>query len=242
MLATARERNADEKFTYRRCGIEDYDYPENTWDVVASNLALHYIEDLDTVLEHVARTLKPGGVFVFNIEHPTFTAGIKQDWLYDEQGQIVCWPLDRYYEPGIRHTKFLGCDVVKYHHTLTQILMGLLHCGFTLEAVEEAGPSEELLDLPGMRDELRRPMMLLVRVKISSNQFQLTPLTLKITSRHYPSSQKTPQGTPQAAKNSPRYSLSYPPKRSVSLDTLLFLRYNSFKLTKPQTKENNDEF
>ena len=86
MLATARERNADEKFTYRRCGIEDYDYPENTWDVVASNLALHYIEDLDTVLEHVARTLKPGGVFVFNIEHPTFTAGIKQDWLYDEQG------------------------------------------------------------------------------------------------------------------------------------------------------------
>lgn len=166
MLATARERNADEKITYCKCGIEEYDYPENTWDVVVSNLALHYIEDLDTVFERVARTLKPGGVFVFNIEHPTFTAGIKQDWLYDEQGQIVCWPVDRYYEPGIRHTKFLGCDVVKYHHTLTQILMGLLHCGFTLEAVEETGPSEEMLELPGMRDELRRPMMLLVRARV----------------------------------------------------------------------------
>ena len=85
--------------------------------------------------------------------------------------------MDRYYEPGIRHTKFLGCDVVKYHHTLTQILMGLLHCGFALEAVEEAGASEKMLDLPGMRDELRewrvrRSMMLLVRTKtmpINSN-------------------------------------------------------------------------
>ena len=33
------------------------------------------------------------------------------------------------------------------------------------EAVEEAKPSEEMLDIPGMRDELRRPMMLLVRAR-----------------------------------------------------------------------------
>lgn len=30
------------------------------------------------------------------------------------------------------------CPVRKQHHTLTQILMGLLHTGFTLQAVEEA--------------------------------------------------------------------------------------------------------
>ena len=33
------------------------------------------------------------------------------------------------------------------------------------EAVEEAEPSLEMLDIPGMRDELRRPMMLLVRAR-----------------------------------------------------------------------------
>ena len=49
--------------------------------------------------------------------------------------------------------------------TLTQILMGLLRSGFVLEAVEEAEPSAEMLDIPGMRDELRRPMMLLVRAR-----------------------------------------------------------------------------
>ena len=34
--------------------------------MVVSNLALHYIEDLENVFERVAQTLKPGGVFMFN--------------------------------------------------------------------------------------------------------------------------------------------------------------------------------
>ena len=52
---------------------------------------------------------------------------------------------------------------MKYHHTLTQILGGLLRAGFRLDAVEEAVPPKEMLHLPGMADELRRPMMLLVK-------------------------------------------------------------------------------
>jgi len=55
--------------------------------------------------------------------------------------------------------------VKKQHHTLTQILGGLLKTGFRLEAVEEAQPPADMLDIPGMADELRRPMMLLVRAK-----------------------------------------------------------------------------
>lgn len=73
--------------------------------------------------------------------------------------------MDDYYRPGQRVTRFLGCEVIKQHHTLTQILMGLLNCSFALEVVEEVQPSEEMLEIPGMRDELRRPMMLLVRAK-----------------------------------------------------------------------------
>ena len=41
--------------------------------------------------------------------------------------------------------------------------MGLLNNGFSLEAVEEAKPSKEMMGIPGMEDELRRPMMLLVK-------------------------------------------------------------------------------
>lgn len=163
MLGEARKRNADARIEYRLCGIEDYEYPENEWDCVVSNLALHYIEDLDGVYRNVHRTLKSDGVFLFNIEHPTFTAGVHQDWIYASDGSPKFWPVDDYYLPGERHTRFLGCDVAKQHHTLTQILMGLLNTGFKLLAVEEAQPPAEMLDIPGMKDELRRPMMLLVK-------------------------------------------------------------------------------
>ena len=165
MLEQAERRNRNGKIRYRHCGIEAYEYPESAWDIVVSNLALHYIEDLEQVFRNVWQTLRPGGTFLFNIEHPVFTSGVHQDWIYGEGGIPQYWPVDDYYLPGQRVTRFLGCEVIKQHHTLMQILMGLLNCGFTLEVVEEVQPSEEMLEIPGMRDEMRRPMMLLVRAK-----------------------------------------------------------------------------
>ena len=163
MIEEAIKRNKKTQIEYRVCGIEEYEYPESMWDCVVSNLALHYIENIEKVFQNVYKTLKPGGTFIFNIEHPVFTAGVGQDWIYTQSGKPLYWPVDNYFIPGARSTHFLGCDVVKQHHTLTQILMGLLDNGFSLEAVEEAKPSEKLMDLPGMKDELRRPMMLLVK-------------------------------------------------------------------------------
>lgn len=166
MIDEARRRNSGREITYRVCGMDEYEYPEQKWDLVLSNLALHYVQDLDDIFCRVRRTLKPDGVFLFNIEHPVFTAGVGQDWIYDDAGQPRHWPVDNYFRPGERVTHFLGCRVCKQHHTLTQILMGLLEQGFVLEAVEEAQPPVEMLDLPGMVDELRRPMMLLVRARL----------------------------------------------------------------------------
>lgn len=165
MLEEARVKNACPQITYRRCGIMEYEYPEAAWDLVISNLALHYVEDLCQAFRLIGRTLEVGGWFLLNIEHPTFTAGVKQNWICSPEGEPLYWPVDNYFLPGERHTEFLGCEVVKYHHTLTQILNGLLQAGFILTAVEEAQPPKEMLSLPGMMDELRRPMMLLVKAK-----------------------------------------------------------------------------
>lgn len=168
MIGEARRRNPGSRITYRVCGIEEYEYPENQWDLVISNLALHYIEDLEPVFRKVRRTLVPEGIFLFNIEHPVFTSGVGQDWVYSPDGEPLYWPVDQYFLPGRRETRFLGCPVEKYHHTLTQILMGLMNSGFVLEAVAEAGPPEEMRDLPEMKHEMRRPMMLLVRARAIS--------------------------------------------------------------------------
>ncbi len=162
MIAEAKKRNRAEKIEYRICDLLDYEYPSEAFDLVVSNLVLHYIKDLDEVYRKVYRTLKPDGIFLFNIEHPVFTAGVNQQWISDGMHNLY-WPVDGYYEPCERKTNFLGHEVVKQHHTLTQILMGLIQVGFTIEAVEEAMPPEEWRSV--MPDEMRRPMMLLVKVK-----------------------------------------------------------------------------
>ena len=156
MIGEARRRNADDRIEYRVCDLQDFGYPAERYDLVISNLVLHYLEDLDAIYQRIHRTLKPGGVFLFNIEHPTFTAGVNQQFAADGT-----WPVTDYYYPGRRTTDFLGCEVKKYHHTLTQILNGLLQTGFVIEAVEEAMPPEQWREqMPG---EMCRPMMLLVR-------------------------------------------------------------------------------
>ena len=165
MLEVAKTHNIGKQIEYRVCGIEEYEYPENTWDCVISNLALHYIKDIELIFQKVHKTLKQDGIFLFNIEHPVFTAGIGQDWIYSDDGIPKYWPVDNYFIPGERHTNFLGCDVIKQHHTLTQILMGLLNNGFELKAVEEAEPPQEMMSIPGFKDERRRPMMLLVKAR-----------------------------------------------------------------------------
>lgn len=163
MIAEARKRNTDDRITYKVTDLDAYDYPAETYNLVISNLVLHYVEILDPVYQNVFRTLKPGGVFLFNIEHPVFTSGVNQDWIYDTEGNPMVWPVDDYFYPGKRTTNFLGQSVEKQHHTLTQILMGLIRAGFVIDAVEEAQPCDKMMDIPGMKDEMRRPMMLLVK-------------------------------------------------------------------------------
>lgn len=161
MLETAEEKNSHEKIRYYRCAMEDLDFPEGSFDAVISSLAFHYVEDFESLTENISRWTAPGGQFVFSAEHPVFTAYGSQDWYYDEEGRILHFPVDRYFYEGKRDAVFLGEQVVKYHRTLTTYLNTLLRCGFVLKHIIEPKPQEEMLDLPGMQDELRRPMMLI---------------------------------------------------------------------------------
>ena len=162
MLETARIKNSAPAIQYRRSAMEDLTFPAGSFDVVLSSLALHYVRDFGPLAENIFRWLTPGGAFVFSAEHPVFTAYGSQDWYYGPGGEILHFPVDNYYYEGERDAVFLGEHVVKYHRTFTTYLNALLDCGFRLKRVVEPQPPEDMLGLPGMRDEMRRPMMLLV--------------------------------------------------------------------------------
>ena len=165
MLSTARRINAAPQIEYRRAAMEDLQFAAGTFDVVLSSLALHYVKDFAPLVANIFDWLRPDGSFVFSVEHPVFTAYGTQDWYYDQDGKILHFPVDNYYYEGQREAIFLGEKVIKYHRTLTSYLNTLLCSGFVLEHVIEPQPPAEMLHLDGMKDEMRRPMMLLVSAR-----------------------------------------------------------------------------
>lgn len=163
MIQQAREMTKDPQITYVNGSIEDMKFSNAQFDVVISSLALHYIESFQSVCAEVYDYLTPGGSFVFSVEHPIFTARKEQDWHYDQEGNRLHWPVDNYQVEGARETIFLNENVTKYHRTLYTYLNDLIDAGFMIKAVKESVPSDDMLrSIPEMKDEVRRPMFLMI--------------------------------------------------------------------------------
>lgn len=102
----------------------------------------------------------------FPVEHPIFTSYGTQDWYRDPDKNILHFPVDNYFYEGKRATLFLGQKVIKYHRTLTTYISSALSNKFEIVEVVESMPSKKLLqNVKGMKDELRRPMMLIVSAR-----------------------------------------------------------------------------
>ena len=72
MLEVARQKASFPQVEYLHAAIEDVDFPPESFDVVFSSLTIHYLQDFPAFAEKVRTWLKPGGDFVFSVEHPIF--------------------------------------------------------------------------------------------------------------------------------------------------------------------------
>lgn len=170
MLEKAHDMDSTASIEYIEMPIEDIDFPDDSFDIVISSLAFHYIESFDEMAKKINRLLSANGAFIFSVEHPVFTAYGSQQWHNDAEGNPMHWPVDRYFEEGRRTAIFLGETMTKYHKTLTTYINELLRNGFAIKELIEPTPQEKHLhSIPGMKDELRRPMFLIISA-VKSNE------------------------------------------------------------------------
>lgn len=166
MLAEARKNTSEITIDYICSAVEDIDFSADSFDIVISSLAFHYIESFDDVCSKIKACLVDGGDFIFSVEHPIFTSYGTQDWYYDESGNRLHWPVDNYFKEGLRKTNFLGADVVKYHKTVTTYVNALIKAGFQITGLVEPEVDPKFLEInEEMKNELRRPMFLILSAK-----------------------------------------------------------------------------
>ena len=162
MLARARGEADDPAITYRNADMEKLDLPANSFNLVYSSLALHYVGNLNGLMLQVDRSLVRGGRLVFSVEHPIFTAPSDPNWSPNAAGRNI-WPVDGYLDEGPRSTNWLAQGVIKQHRTLATYINMLFRSGFVISHVEEWGPTEEQIAAePNWADERRRPPFLIV--------------------------------------------------------------------------------
>jgi SAM-dependent methyltransferase len=165
MLARAAELTRDAGIHYRQGDLSRLDLVGESFDLVYSSLALHYLPEVAPLFAQIHGALAAGGSFVFSVEHPIFTCPQPQGWLVDEEGRRS-WPINGYQAEGKRVSNWLADGVIKYHRTLGTYLNALIAAGFEIRHVEDWGPTaEQIAANPALAEEAERPMLLLVSVQ-----------------------------------------------------------------------------
>ncbi|WP_150274888.1 class I SAM-dependent methyltransferase [Paenibacillus tepidiphilus] len=117
--------------------MESWQPLHNSFDLVISRLAVHYIEDLASLLQKIHQALKPGGSFIFSLEHPVITSTLQTS------GTRTNWIVDNYFIEGYREQQWLGGSVQKYHRSIEQYYIALQQAGFRIDYLRESNPQRK---------------------------------------------------------------------------------------------------
>lgn len=167
MLQVAQQENSDPKIEYIHMPMENLAQLNESFDVVVSSLALHYVEDFVGVVKNIYALLDTDGVFLFSQEHPLVTCHSGGSrWTRDDNGEKKHVNLANYGVEGEREATWFVDHVKVYHRTFSNVVNTLLEAGFSIEKMVEPLPTPELLErYPDYKDLLHKPDFLLLKVK-----------------------------------------------------------------------------
>lgn len=104
-------------------------------DVVFSSYAFWYVEDLNRVFRQVHRVLKQNAPLVFSLPHPAYDL-IDED---DEDHPLLV--RRSYFDRAPITFERDGVKFEAFHHTLSDLYMGLLRSGYRVDVMVEPEPT-----------------------------------------------------------------------------------------------------
>jgi SAM-dependent methyltransferase len=142
--------------------IDDVVVEPDSLDLVTARLSLHYIPDLDSVVDAVAQGLVTGGRLIFTVVHPVITSHDNHP-----SGPRTTWTVDDYFTVGPRQRTWMGSSVTWHHRTIEDYVTAVTVAGLTVTSLRECKPEPARFD--GHTDELARrrrvPLFLLVNAR-----------------------------------------------------------------------------
>ena len=143
--------------------MEQWAYPAEAFDLVVLRLALHYVSEIAPLFEQVYRTLKPGGRFIFSVEHPVLTSSNRSA---TQSGTRYDWIVDDYFATGERNIAWMNSHVIKYHRTIEDYFGGLQRAHFIVDQLRESRPLPEMFsDKDLFARRMRIPLFLLLAAR-----------------------------------------------------------------------------
>jgi ubiquinone/menaquinone biosynthesis C-methylase UbiE len=160
MLEIARARTPGAAaIEYRHGNFEKLSFLcARSFDIVVSNVVLQDLAGYEAAIGEAYRVLRPGGFFILAILHPCFSTPVR-GWVIDDAGEKLHWKVDRYFDETVFELQWpagTAEPILQYHRTLASYFCALRQTGFTVDALAEARPSQDMLARhPEYRDDLR---------------------------------------------------------------------------------------
>lgn len=161
-LAVARERGGG--VTYIRGSAGALPVRDGAFDAVVACLVFEHITEVDTALAEVARSLEPGGVFLFLLNHPLLQvpgSGWIDDQVLDEQ----YWRVGPYLVEDVSLEEIApGVMLPFVHRPLSRYVNRLAEVGLLIEHMEEPAPPPGFVArAPEYAESVTIPRLLVLR-------------------------------------------------------------------------------
>ena len=133
---------------YRVASADALPFETASFDAVLACLVFEHIDNLEGAVAEVTRVLKPGGIFLFLLNHPllqTPNSGWIDDQILDPPEQY--WRIGAYLEEAVSFEEVEpGIKVRFVHRPLGRYVNALAESGLTIEKMHEPAPPKGFLD------------------------------------------------------------------------------------------------